>query len=256
MNNYQQSKIQKINLQLFAEEGGDDGQQSEKTFTQEEVNRIVQERLARQKPEKPADYDELAEIAKELEDFGYSGTPAEKKAAIKAYKDELKKQVELDELEAQAKETGKDPELMKEIKTLKDEIRELKGERQAQKQAEQQRATADAAWFKQLQEFEEAYPDVDLDKLNSNERFLKFIKGKLLPLKEVYEDFVELIGDTAAETMAKAKSKEARSTSSGKSAKTSDGHTYGLTEAQKREVDEWNKRYPKMPMSYREYASK
>lgn len=223
---------------------------------QKEVDRIVQERLARQKPEKPADYEDLKEIEKELEDFGYSGTPAEKKAAIRAYKAELKKQAELDELEAQAKESGKDPELMKEIKALKDEIKELKGERQAQKQAERQRAAADAEWVKQLQEFEEAYPDVDMDKLNNNERFLKFIRGKSLPLKEVYEDFIELIGDTAAETMAKAKSKEARSTSNGKSAKNSDGNTYGLTEAQKREVDEWNKRYPKMAMSYREYANK
>lgn len=56
------------------------------TFTAEEqakVDSIVQERLARAKAEKPADYDDLQEIAKELEAFDFTGTPAEKKLLLR-----------------------------------------------------------------------------------------------------------------------------------------------------------------------------
>jgi hypothetical protein len=67
-----------------------------------------------------------------------------------------------------------------------------------------------------------------------------------LPLKELYEDFVEFIGETEAETIIKVKSKDSRSTSSGKG-NSSDGGSYGLTESQKNLAK-------KSDMTFKEYA--
>jgi hypothetical protein len=164
---------------------------------QKEVDRIVQERLARAKT--PEDYNELKEIEKELEEFGFKGTVSEKKAAIKAQREQYQKQAELEELQAQAKAEGTSPELLGEIKELKKEINELKGEREAFKKAEESKKQAQEAWNMQVKEMQETHPDVDLEKLAQNQKFLKFIKGKGLALKESYEDFVEFIGEQEAE---------------------------------------------------------
>lgn len=43
--------------------------ETEKTFTQEEVNRIIAERLSRAKSTPPSDYEELKEKAQKLEEF-------------------------------------------------------------------------------------------------------------------------------------------------------------------------------------------
>jgi hypothetical protein len=221
---------------------------------QAEIDRIVGERLSREKT-KYTDYDDLAEIAKELEDFNYTGTPAEKKAAIKAYKEEIRKAAELEELEKQAKATGSDPDLLKEIKSLRDEITELKGEREANKKAEETKQQSEEAWKNQLKEFNEKYSDVDLDKLNSNEKFLKFCKGKTGTLTDIYEDFLDFIGDAEKEFVEKVKANSERSTSSGRGAG-ADGGSHGLSDDEKTFVDDHNKRYPKMKMTYKEYADR
>jgi hypothetical protein len=243
-----------INLQLFAE--GEEGEV--KTFTQEEVDRIVQERLARVKKETPEDYNDLKEIEQVLEDFGYQGTPAEKKAAIKAYQQELKQQQELEKLQQMADNEGITPALAKKIKDLEDKlekstkvIEEITQEKQKLTAEQQAKIKAEEAWQKQVAEMTESYPDVDLDELSKNQKFIKFIKGKGLPLKELYEDFVEFVGETEAEAIIKVKSKEARSTSSGKG---SNSDSHGLTAEEKALVDQHNARYPKQKMSYKEYA--
>lgn len=57
--------------------GGDGAGGDPKTFTQEDVDRIVQERLARAKPAKPADYDDLKAKAKAFDDVQKSNLSAE-----------------------------------------------------------------------------------------------------------------------------------------------------------------------------------
>jgi hypothetical protein len=248
-------KLFKIDLQLFAEEG-----EEVKTFTQEDVDRIVQERLARVKKETPEDYTDLKEIEKTLEEFGYVGTAAEKKAAIKAYREEIKQQQELERLQQTAEEDGITPALAKKIKDLEDKlekstkvIEEITGEKQKAKADAEAKAKADEEWEKQVTEMNEAHPDIDLEELAKNAKFTKFIKGKGLPLKELYEDFVEFVGETEAEAIIKVKSKDIRSTSSGKG-NNSEGNSYGLSAEEKALVDEHNRRYPKSKMSYKEYS--
>lgn len=213
---------------------------------QVEVDRIIGERLARAKAEKPADYDDLKEIEKEIGDFFQGATPAEKKEAIRTYKQQIKAQQELAELEEQAKATGKDPELLKEIKALKDEIAEIKGERQATKQAEESKKQADAAWNTQVKEFQEKHEDIDLEKLNENASFVKFLSrsNPKMTLTQVYEHYVEIINDTEKAALEKAKTNADRSTSSGKE---KGGGNYGLTERQMQLAKDNG-------MTYKEYA--
>lgn len=74
--------------------GGAGGGGGDKTFTQAELDRIVEERLARDRrsrqPEKPADYDELKQKAEELDQLraeGQSELDRERAAKEKAERD-------------------------------------------------------------------------------------------------------------------------------------------------------------------------
>lgn len=230
------------------------------TEEQNEVNRIVEERLAREKG-KYADYEDVKGIAEELKAYGYQGTPAEIRQAIKQQREETQRQNELQELQEQAKTEGTSPELLAEIKEAKriakeasDKLKEYETKEQSKMKEVEAKKEADEAWNKQVKEFTETYGDVDLDQLALNPKFVKFVKGKHLPLKELYEDFIDFVGETEVEAIKKVMSKEQRSTSGGKGTNT--GGDYGLTDSQKKTVEEWNRKNPNMKMSYKEYAEK
>lgn len=220
---------------------------------QAKVDAIIQERVARVKAEKPADYDDYKAIGEELQAFGYKGTPSEIRAEIKRQRESTQAQIELAELEQQADDEGITPALAKKIKDLEDKLEkstkaldEITGERQAKvKQAEEQKAQEEF-YNQQRQALLEKH-NVDAEDLEKNPRFMKFVKGKkITDLVEVYEDFAEFIGETEADTIAKAKSKEERSTSGGKGTNT-DGAVYGLSPNQQTLAK-------KSGMSYKEYA--
>jgi hypothetical protein len=178
------------------------------TFTAEEqakVDEIVKERLSRHKPE---DYEDLKEISSLLEDFDFKGTPAEKKEALKlakearkeseradTYKDAVAAYEDVDELppdsviKALAKKWGKSPEVVE--KALLKQV--ANDEDSDRKEAETKQ------WREQVKVFEDKHPDVDLEKLSANQKFLKFVRGKKLPLVELYADFVEFVGEQEAE---------------------------------------------------------
>lgn len=227
---------------------------------QDELNRIIGERVARVKSEKPTDYDDLIEIAKDLGEFGFSGTPAEIKAAIKTQKEQIKQQAELDRLQTQADEDGISPSLAKKIKDLEDkleqkgkDLEEIKNERSAKQKEIDDKKKADEEWDKEVKEFTEKHSDIDLDGLSKNSKFIKFAQKRVGTLTEKYDDFVELIGETEAEAIIKVKSKEERSTSSGNGGS---GGEAKLTKDQKTLVDEWNEENPRYKMTYEEYAKK
>jgi hypothetical protein len=249
----------KMNLQLFAEEG-----EEVKTFTQEDVDRIVQERIARVKKEVPEDYEDLKAIDEELKAFGYEGTAKERREAIKAQREavaeQTRKQQELEELQRLEEEDELTPAQARKMKSLEDSvkqlsetIKEITSEKQKVTEEQKAKAKADAEWQEQVSEMNETHPDVDLEELGKNAKFLKFIKGKGMPLKELYEDFVEFVGETEAEAIIKVKSKDIRSTSSGKG-NNSEGNSYGLSTEEKALVDDHNRKYPKSKMSYKEYS--
>jgi len=181
------------------------------TFTEAEqakVDEIVKERLARAKAEIPPDYETYKEIAEALEEFDIKGTPTEKKEALKAaseakkqaaaadtYKEATEAYKGVDELpsdaviNALAKKWGKDPKAVE--KAL---LNQIDSSEAAERKAESSRDFA-----RQVKEFEAKYKDIDVEKLGENKKFIKFIKGKKLPLIDLYEDFVEYEGENQTE---------------------------------------------------------
>ena len=227
------------------------------------IDKAIGDRLSR---EAIHDKNEIVEL---LKDFGYEGTPAEIKYAVKQQAEEFKRQQEqaikeeeLETLKKQAEYTGTSPELLAEIKALKADLTEMKGERQAVKEAENQRIANDKMFSDQVDFFsqDEETKDVDLVKLNENPKFIKFL-NKQRPtgnpdfLVEVYKDYMELVGGAESEALAKMQSNLSRSTSGGRSKGDSSG-TYGLSPEQISTVDDWNKKNPRMKMTYKEFSER
>jgi len=233
-------------------------QQSEKTFTQSELDKIVADRLARAKS--PDDYEDLKEVLAELEEYGYPQTAKETREMIRQQKATAKAERELEELEEQADRSGTSPELLREIKELKNELKELTDEKKAiaaAKESEKAKIEADKKanddWKTQVDEIETKYPDINLASLEDNAKFMKFIKGKGgQSLVELYEDFEELIGEAESNAIKKAMSKAERSTGTGKG---NSGGTSILNEQQKDTLKTWNTKYPHMQMSEKEFLS-
>jgi len=233
-------------------------QEPVKTFTQEEVNQIVEQRLARAK--KPDDYDDFKELLAELEEYGYPQTAKEAKEALKLQKEQAKAERDLERLEDEATAYGASPELLKKIEALEKEVNEYKSEKtakmaelEAEKKKAEEQAAADKAWEEQLDELTQAHADIDIEKLNDDAKFLKFVKGKKGRLLEIYEDYLDFIGDTEAQAVKKAMSKAERSTSSGKSQSSAGS---GLLSGDEKEVlKDWNRKYPHLQMTEKEWLS-
>lgn len=227
------------------------------TFTPEEqaeVDRVVGERLGRER-QKYEGLEDLRELPDILKDFGYTGTPAEIKQAVRAHAQEYKKQAELEQLQAEAARNGTSPELAAEIKALKAEVSELKQYKESVTKEFSDKQKADQDWVKQVDAFTKKHPTIDLEKLSENQKFLRFVKGKNLPLIDLYEDFVDLLGGAEAEAIAKLQSNVDRSTSSGRQKGSAEGGTHGLTPRQIALVDDYNRGNPDKKMSYKEYAT-
>ena len=231
-----------INLQMFAE-GDTDQQVVEKTFTQADVDRIVQDRLGRESIQ------EMKEIVTTLQDFGYTGTPAEIKAAVKAQAEEYRKQRELAEAEKEAKAAGTSPELMAEIRQLKQELAEIKQEKQESKKQSEAQKAAQERYRQEVDELRGKYPEIDTVKLAENPRFKKFLDNShpKLTILQVYEDFKELVGETEAAAIAKITANVGRTTASGKGGGEATGGTYGLNAKQQEIAKEAG-------MNFKEYA--
>lgn len=235
---------------------GNQAQNPEKTFTQAEIDKIIGERLARER-DKYNGYDDLKELPDILKDFGYEGTPAEIKAVLRQQANEAKAQRELEELQKEAAQTGSNPELLAEIKALKADLADLKKERAEKKSQEEAKQKDLEAAQAQIKAFNEEYSDIDVEKLLADPKFGKFVKRSApnLTLIEIYEDYKELVGDTEAATIAKINSNKERSTGSGRGTG-NNGGTYGLNEEQIKTVDDWNRANPKMKMTYKEFADR
>lgn len=240
-----------VKMPFFSAEGGGSGdgdQQPVKTFTQEDVDRIIGERLAREKASR-VDYDDLKEVAETLKEFGYEGSVAEVKAMLKQEVETRRKAAELAELEKEAKTSGTSPELLAEIKELKKELTEIKQDKQKQQKELEEKQKAEESFQEQIKSFNEKYPDIDVNKLNDNKRFIAFIEDSRpgLSLLQLYDKFIDLVGGAEKAAIEKMKSNDDRSTFSGKGKSDPSGGTYGLSEHQQRLAKENG-------MTYKEYS--
>lgn len=237
-----------MNLQLFAEEGANADVTAGKTFTQEDVERIVGERLTRERASK-VDYDDLKEVAELVKQFGYQGTTAEIKAELRQQAEERRKAAELQSLEEEAGKTGTSPELLAEMKALQKRLDEIEKEKLQQQKEKEDKQKTEEAWNGQVKEFQDKHPDVDMEKLAANEKFTAFLSkaNPSLPLVDVYETYVDLVGGAEKAAIEKIQSNAERSTFSGKSKADPTGGTHGLNDAQQTLAKNNG-------MSYKEYA--
>lgn len=223
----------------------------EKTFTQEEVNRIVADRLKRAKT--PDDYTDLSEISKLMEEFGFTGTPTEKAKAIKDYIESSNKSKS--EVIEDIKDTGEIPDeavikaLAKKFGTTPEKLEKSIKKSIEQDDAEQAKKESDMKWTAQVQEFEEKHPDVNVEELNADKKFLKFANKRYGTLVELYDEYLEFLDDTTQEVAEKVKKSTDRSTGGGSS---STGGS-GLSKEQQSTLEEWNRKNPKMRMSAKEF---
>lgn len=202
-----------------------------------EVNRIVGERIGRE------GISDMKEIMSELGAWGYSGSPSEIKAAVKAQADSFRLQ-QAEEVRRTEIETLKD-ELKDELKgetspniiaELKAEIRAanakldsiVKKDNDAKQAVDEQKKNAEA-WSTQVVEFNEKHPEIDRTKLDKDEKFIKFASKRFGTITEIYEDYVELVGGVQSDAVKKMQSNADRSTSSGRQSGDRTGGTFGLT---------------------------
>lgn len=237
-----------MNLQLFAEDDGTETPEV-KTFTQEDVDRIVGERLNREKG-KYEGYEDLRELADLVKSFGYEGaTAAEIKAQLKAELDTRNKQQELKDLQDEAKQNGTSPELLAEIKALKAELTDIKQKTSKQDQEVEAKKKASEAWNAQVTEFQKTHADVDMEKLGQNTKFMKFLDNSnpKLTLSQVYANYLDVVSEAEKAAIAKITSNVNRSTSSGKGGGSLDAGTHGLSDHQQKLAKQNG-------MTYKEYA--
>lgn len=223
---------------------------------QAEVNRIVEERLARERS-KYSDYEDLRGTIAELNALGYEGNAKEVKEAIRAAREESQRELELQALQEQEEIEGTSPALIKKMKDMEKELQSLKQEKENKIRAAEEKAKADEQTAIQINEFEDNFPDVDLQKLLTDEDFKEFMESSNpnLTVSQVYEKFSKYVHGAEKKAAAKIQSNLERSTSSGKQKGRND--TYGLTADQKAIVDDWNKsaRNAKEKMTYEEFAA-
>ena len=154
-------------------------------------------------------------------------------------------------LKKAAAESGRTVEELEEEEDAKQVVRKQKRER-AEKEKAEAEAKRQSDWVAQdAAAFLRDHPDVDISKLDANEKFRRFCGSRYgrEPLSELYADWQELVGeDAAAKAVEKSAKKAERSTGAG-----GGGVSDGLTAAQQRELDEWNRNYPQMKMTAKEF---
>ena len=156
-------------------------------------------------------------------------------------------------IEARAQKEGRSVAEVEEDEDAKDLLAETR--RRDAAEAKARKAEAEQKeWLRQdARAFQAAFPAVDLAKLDGDRALRRFCGSRYgrEPLAELYEDYLEINGDAAKAAQARASSKEARSTATG-----GGSGSETLTAAQQRELDEWNRTYPQMKMTAKEYLAR
>ena len=106
---------------------------------------------------------------------------------------------------------------------------------------------------KDLANFQARHPEADIAKLDNNASFRRFCGSRYgrEPLADLYEDYLEIAGAQGAAALARAESKANRGTGSG-----GGSGSETLTASQQRALDEWNRNYPNMKMTAKEFLSR
>ena len=157
-------------------------------------------------------------------------------------------------LKKAAAESGRTVQDLEEEEDAKEVVRQKKRERDEKEKAEAE-AKRRRDWVAQdAAAFLRDNPDVDLAKLDANAKFRRFCGSRYgrEPLSELYADWKELVGEeAAAKAVEKSDAKAERSTGAG-----GGGVSAGLTAAQQRELDEWNREFPHLKMTAKDFLER
>lgn len=178
----------------------------------------------------------------------YTGKPF---TSVKEF-EEYGSKVKTAELEKKAKESGRSVAELREEEENKAYIRKKRQEESAAAEQNRQQEAEKNFFQKDLMDFMEKHPDVDVEKLDSNPQFRRFCGSRYgkEPLAELYESYVDIVGESQRQGADKAKSKASRSTGSGQPG------GEGLTARQKRDLERWNADNPDMAMTPKEFLSR
>ncbi|MBR3850076.1 MAG: hypothetical protein IKM36_06275 [Oscillospiraceae bacterium] len=210
-------------------------------------------RAARLKASKDAREAALREADAEIAAAGIENPYTKKPfSSMKEFK-EYAAQVKRARLEEEADRTGRTVEELEEDAENRAFLSRLRKQIQWQEMGEFAQGE-ESFVSRDLRDFVEKHPEMNspekLEALENNKAFRRFCGSRFgkEPLAELYEAFQDLVGTSGAAAVAKAASKNDRSTGGGSSG----GVT--LTPSQKRELDEWNRANPDMPMTERDFA--
>lgn len=208
-------------------------------------------KLARQAAEKATEERMRAEYDRMIAAAGlenpYTGKRMETVKDFTEYSEKLRDE----RLQAEAKRTGKSVAVLREEEDNRAFLSNLRRAQQQIAAPAQAEPAFDLA--SDAEDFAEAYPDVDIVKLEQDKSFRRFAGTRLYrePITQLYEDYLELTNGAAQAATAKAQSKAQRSTGAG-----STGGEVQLTNLQKKQLEEWNRKYPGMKMTAKEFLGR
>lgn len=152
-----------------------------------------------------------------------------------------------------ARDEGRDVAEVQAEEDDREFIRQQRAEKKRKDAQEAETARQQAFIARDVAAFTEAFPDVDLEKLDNDKAFRRFCGSRYgkEPLAELYEDYLDIAGQQRAAASAKAESRSRRETGAG-----SGSGAETLTARQQRDLDEWNRTYPGMKMTAKEFLSR
>lgn len=231
---------------------GGAGRDGERQQTREENAAIRAARIrARREAEAEAAKAADENIAKSGVVNPYTGQPFRSMQEFREYGNRVRQA----EIAQQAKKTGRSVEEVTEDAANREFLTGLRqaAERQG---AAAERANAQRQFFENdVLDFIGKYPQFDqksLAELENNQKFRRFCGSRFgrEPLSELYGAYLEVVGEAGAAAVAKATSRQQRSTGSG-----STGGVQ-LSPAQKAVLDQWNRENPELSMTDKEYLGR
>lgn len=154
--------------------------------------------------------------------------------------------------ENEAKRQGRTVEDLQEEEADRAFVRKLRQEEAGKAEAARERQRQEAFMISDLQRFTAEHPGVDVEKLEKNEKFLRFAGKRLYrePLSELYNDFVAVVSDAEQAAVARAAGRSERSTGAGQG-----GSGVSLTPRQQAQLEAWNRENPEMKMTAKEFLN-
>ena len=156
------------------------------------------------------------------------------------------------EIRKMAKESGRTEEEVAADMADRDYLRKLRKQEEEKQKAERAREEREAFIRKDVQDFVRRHPDVDLEKLENNKSFLKYCGSRFgrEPLGDLYEDYLEVVGEAGKAAVAKQAGRSERSTGGGSAG------GGAITPSQQKALDAWNAANPDMQMTAKEFLKR